>query len=252
MGKSKPFSAGNQPNVIVQRGGTMEKISRRELLTKTGMVAGLTAGAMLGGRLFVPHAQAKTAPEKIPYPLHPLDAEKSRKMAYGKFKKSWCTVGTFHAVIGQLAEKYGTPYDTFPVGMIAYGNGGVYGFGSVCGALNGAAIAIHLLLGEDDKQTKEAKAAVHELFRWYEQEKLPLFTPAKANFKEGGVGQSVAKSILCQDSKVNWSKASGFKIGSKQFLERCGRLTADVAGKTAEIINAIEAGNFKAVYSAKQ
>lgn len=49
---------------------------------------------------------------------------------------------------------------------------------------------------------------------------------------------SIANSVLCHNSTTNWSDVSEFKIFTEQQKERCRRLTADVAKKTVEILNA--------------
>jgi len=48
---------------------------------------------------------------------------------------------------------------------------------------------------------------------------------------------SVAGSVLCHVSVGRWCEASGEEVFSKEMVERCRRLTADVASKTADLLN---------------
>ena len=60
---------------------------------------------------------------------------------------------------------------------------------------------------------------------------------------KGGLPQSESDSVLCHISVSKWCYINKIEAESKQRSERCGRLTADVAAKTAEILNAkIDAG----------
>jgi hypothetical protein len=45
-------------------------------------------------------------------------------------------------------------------------------------------------------------------------------------------------TVLCHVSLSKWCKASGAEVGSPEMKERCRRLTADVASKTVELLNA--------------
>jgi hypothetical protein len=116
--------------------------------------------------------------------------------------------------------------------MMRYGHGGVNGYGTICGALNGAAALIGLLVQGKEKQ--DALAA--ELFSYYENTPLPVFKPA--NSASGFTPPiSVAKSTLCHSSTTRWGKKAGFRIDSKERKERCRRLTADVAAQTVTVLN---------------
>ena len=52
--------------------------------------------------------------------------------------------------------------------MLAYGAGGINGWATVCGALNGAAAAFQLL-------SPKPETLIDTLFAWYEGESLPNF-----------------------------------------------------------------------------
>ncbi|MCE5268355.1 MAG: C-GCAxxG-C-C family protein [Planctomycetaceae bacterium] len=130
-----------------------------------------------------------------------------------------------------MAAEHGEPYSSFPLHMMQYGAGGVGGWGSLCGALNGGAAVIGLF--EQDKQRRENLIA--QLFSWYETTVLPSYRPTKDSEP---IPKSAAGSVLCHASVGKWCKLSGNEIGSQEMKDRCHRLTADVAAKTAELLNA--------------
>ena len=55
---------------------------------------------------------------------------------------------------------------------------------------------------------------------------------------------SVSDSPLCHASNAKWISRSGFGLASAERKERCARLTADVAAKAVELLNAYKAGKF--------
>ncbi len=61
-----------------------------------------------------------------------------------------CAFASFHAIIGGLAEVVGYPYDTVPTQVMEWASGGVAGFSTFCGALNGACAAIGLICSNTD------------------------------------------------------------------------------------------------------
>ena len=72
-----------------------------------------------------------------------------------------------------MGEQYGAPYSQSPFTMLEANKAGVSGWGTICGALYGAAAAFALFWGRKDRD-----AMVSELFRWYETTKLPIYDPA--------------------------------------------------------------------------
>jgi hypothetical protein len=113
--------------------------------------------------------------------------------------------------------------------MMEYGNGGIGGYGSLCGAANGGAAAIGLFF---DGQVR--KDLITRLFQWYEKTDLPLYQPARA----GVMPRAAAESVHCRDSISSWRRKTGVKPEAKERKERCARLTADVCRKTVELLNA--------------
>ena len=122
--------------------------------------------------------------------------------------------------------------------MMVYGKGGVVGWASLCGALNGAAAAINLVSPEPDP-------LIDELYRWYEKEALPDYKPTNAKFD---IQTSLSDSVLCHVSVTNWVDETGFKSFSPERGERCGWLAASTAKYAAELLNNQYDGTFTAVH----
>ena len=227
-------------------------MSRRELLGLASLSAvSATVGA--GASVLTPGARAAAAEvPKVPWPYQPLDPEDVRKRGHQAFYEGDCMYGTFNAVISALRDKVGAPYDRFPSEMMKYGKGGLSGWGSLCGALNGGSAAISLVAGADFAKL------VPELAGWYTETPFP--SEASNNYAKNHQFRvkkyksdkvfpgSVSNSTLCHVSVTNWCKASGYASGSPERAERCARLAGDVAARAVELLNAYHAKKFKAAF----
>jgi hypothetical protein len=212
---------------------------RKALKIAAGAIAGSGACIVTLSTAFKPKYQPEEKPKKLEHKktlsnwmYNPLDPAETAEIAYIHYIKGSCMYATFISVISQLADKFGEPYTSFPFHMMKYGHGGVGGFGTICGALNGAAALIGLLVGNKKIQDN----LITELFRWYEKTKLPEFKPQIPilNFTPPA---SFSNSTLCHASTTNWVKAAGYNMISEQRKERCRRLTGDVAAKITIILN---------------
>lgn len=214
--------------------------TRRQVL-KFGAVAAAAAGAGVlstGISGFSPTAaRADSAVHPYGYAAGGLDVEETRARGYNGYKgvvladgrkHGECAFGTFYAIVSQLQETVGYPYTEIPLQMIEWGGGGAAGFASLCGALNGACLAIGLIC---DKAN--ANGFISDLLTWYEENPLPSNVIAPS----GPLPQSIAESNLCHTSVGNWCLASGFASGSAERGERCARLAGDVAAKAVEMLN---------------
>ena len=114
-----------------------------------------------------------------------------------------------------------------------YGHGGVAGWGTICGTLNGAVAAFGLFT--PDKKTSDRLA--DGLLQWYRDTSLPKYQPKNSSAIE--MPPSVADSVLCHVSTLRWrEEAECTDLKSPLRKERCARLTADTAKKAVEILNA--------------
>ena len=90
---------------------------------------------------------------------------------------------------------------------------------------------------------------VDDLFRWYEITAFPIYQPtdlaSKAGLPAAKLPTSRADSVLCHVSVSRWAYSSGLPANGKERSERCARISADVAKRTAEIINAKIDGTYK-------
>ncbi|MCW4048925.1 MAG: C-GCAxxG-C-C family protein [Candidatus Bathyarchaeota archaeon] len=231
---------------------TENNVSRRDFMKMAGAaVGGLAIGAVGGYSIMPPKETIVTneveveveVPQEVPeYPwtYEKLDVEEVKNRAYNAYFESGCSYGAFEAIIGGLKEKVGFPYTSIPTKMAVYGKGGTVGWGTLCGAINGAIMAMNLVSSD--------LSPVNELVGEYTETAYPTWKPAVAVKTDEDLPTSEAGSPLCHVSVTKWCEASGFGSGSIERKERCGRLTAEVAGRAAEMLNAVTDGNFVPVF----
>ena len=173
---------------------------------------------------------------RVPWPYQALDPEAVARLAFATCQRGGCMLAVLDPLVRSVAERLGPPYTAFPFAMFAYGAGGVAGWGTLCGALNGAAAAFSLL-------SAQPGALISALFAWYEKEALPDLSPAGARFP---TVSSVAGSLLCHASVSRWCRASGKRSTSPERAERCAALSGSVARKAAVLLNVHAAGTLAA------
>lgn len=207
----------------------MEASDRREFVKNIGGVAlGAIAGSGVTNMFSSDNVAQATPP--LPWPYVELDPVAAAERAYQNYYQGGCMYGAFEGIIGELRTKVGSPYDTFPTTMMKYGGGGVSGWGSLCGALNGAAAAIYLV-----RDSKTGNDLINEIYGWYGAELLPTYKPRTPKFDN--ITTTIANSQLCHVSVSKWCHATHFKSGSPERAERCAWLTASVAKYTVELLN---------------
>lgn len=203
--------------------------TRRQFLKTTGK---LFAGVALA-TTFAPVLNAAAKDESVaapayPWPYKKLDPSVAEERGYrGYFEKGGCARGVADAIIGQLADDVGYPFNQIPIDMYANGATG-YGAGSLCGSLAGAVNAIGLVCAPDD-----AKKLTADLFAWYRKAEMPMYQPKLESVK------TVAKSVNCEDSVITYMNEVGITdMKDERRKERCAGVTGDVAKKTVELLNA--------------
>ncbi len=235
--------------------------SRRQLLTGMGGLAlGVAATSGLvavsacapavspAAKREEPTAPAVGQPQPVadspalPWPYQKLDPVAVAERGYKAYYDGGCMYGAAEGVLGELRSAVGAPFNSFPTRMMAYGKAGVNGWGTLCGALNGAAGVIYLVSDE-----KARDLIIDELYSWYSQEALPQYTPKSPKFQK--IISTTSESALCHVSVTKWCDASGFAALSPERAERCAWLTASVAKYTVELLNAQAGGAFKAAHS---
>jgi hypothetical protein len=201
------------------------------------VLAPLAAGARVEG--------TGAPADGLPWKYTGLDPDATADRAYRAHRTGLgCCYGVFEGIIGQLREQFGAPYSGIPSELFAFGEGGIAGAATVCGALNGAAAAIFLTAGgTDEKKKARAFEMIREVFGWYEQEPLPDYRPGDAGSE---VRRVAARSPLCHVSVSRWCEATGLKSFSKERSERCARMSASTARQAVRILNAERASSFVA------
>lgn len=131
-------------------------ISRRDCLLGFGaLVAGGAVTSIVDGGTKLVHAATpatrfQQVNGEFGWTPHKLDPAECAEAAYqGYWYKGYaCGYGVFYGIIGVLGEKFGAPYNQFPFAMLEANKGGISDWGTICGALYGAAAA-YALFGEE-------------------------------------------------------------------------------------------------------
>jgi len=229
-------------------------ITRKEFLTGSSKaVAAVALGAGAMNLLTKSNGVAGMSAATWPYPYQTLDVEKVRVYGHDAYYAKGCCYGAFHALVQALRETIGEPYTSFPTEIMIFGSGGVAGWGTLCGALNGASALISLVCTQ-----ARTSVLANELLGWYTQVKFPtdMSNQAAVDHKftnttyDKVLPQNISGSVLCHVSNTEWVKASTFAVGSTERKERCARLTGDVAAYAAQILNDEFQSKFAALYVA--
>ena len=225
------------------------EMSRRSLLINAGKcavgVAGITAiaAAMPG---FVSKAEALGGTtEKWPWPYVKLDPEKTAEIAYNEWYRVFCGAAVINSVFSQLREKVGEPYKSFPIDSFVFLEGGMAGWGTVCGSNAGANIVSNVIIGPRiaGPDCEQGASIGSEILQWYSETALPVFSP-KTPKQPTKIVQTTSNSPLCHVSVGKWMKSSGFALASPERKDRCARVAASVAYKLVQDLNAWKDGTY--------
>lgn len=239
-----------------------ERLSRKEFLDATARTAiGVSIGALGGSLLASGGDQARQEPILAkaaaqgfpwPWPYVALDPEDIRKRGHKFYYDGGCCYGAFQALVSALGEKLGEPFTLVPPQMMYFGGGGGAGWGTLCGALNGAAAAISLVVDRSN-----ASSIISELFGWYTTALFPSdksneYAVQKAflvNRNDKPLMQTASSTPLCHGSVSKWCTESRYKASAPERAERCARLTGDTVARAVEMLNAYQSGAFKAAFT---
>lgn len=243
-----------------------EQLSRRGILLKAGLALGgaVAAGALAGCddtqvverivEVEPPPVDPGPQPSQFPYAQHlaasyQIDVAAVKEAAYQAYYAGGCCHGAYSALLGHLASTAGQPFNLLPLDFGKFGGGGVAGYGSICGAVLGGALLINMVVADPAAPAPAVRnPMIAELLRWYEGFAFPAYVPATVHANETGLTkdfsaanlvtlQRAPRSHLCHASVSDWCAANGVSASGKDKLARCARLTADVAGKVAELLN---------------
>ena len=212
-----------------------KQISRRDALIGVGKVAAGAAIISAGATSLIKAAPARAA--QFPWGYKKLDVQQVGDIAYETWYKSFCCQAVVTGVLQPLQKSIGEPYASLPLDAFKWGHGGAVGWGTLCGSLTGAGIATGFIAGP------EGEKILNDVIAFYAGTALPIYRPhhAKANFKS--VNQS--DSPLCHISVGKWMAKEGVKFFSPERKERCACISADVAMKTASLLNDWADGKYK-------
>ncbi|HEY5548190.1 MAG TPA: hypothetical protein VIL17_01185 [Coriobacteriia bacterium] len=224
-------------------------LSRRKFLAGAGAILGL---AVMPSVLTKPEVAEAAASKDFPWSYTALDADKVARSAYETYYASGCMEATWWPIVKALADSdlpdAATTWGTLPKNMMKFGGGGVAGWGTLCGTLNGSC-AIIAAVGGPTKISDEA-------MQYYAETPLPTngvdrsmraggWTPAGPNVPVDGplvnVPTSTANSQLCHASLSQWTMTTGSADGTRQQKDRCGKACYDMVFKTVTMLNAWKA-----------
>lgn len=136
-------------------------------------------------------------------------------------------MGISEGFFGTLSDEIGYPFNQIPREAFASFAGG-FGQATLCGTIGAGAACIGSVC---DVET--SKKLLDELSKWYKKQSFPNYQP------EGlGLPQTVADSVLCEESVGKFMEVSGFEYNSPERKSRCAAVAAEVTKKIFELLNA--------------
>lgn len=224
-------------------------VSRRNLLIGAGKTAFLAASisalasVVPGAAGFALASGGST--EKWPWPYVKLDPEKTAEIAYNEWYRVFCGAAVISSIFSQLREKVGEPYKSFPIDSFVFLEGGMAGWGTVCGSNAGANIVSNVIIGPRiaGPDCEHGHTIGSEMMQWYSETALPVYVPKEPKQKEKII-QTTSESPLCHISVGKWMQKSGYALGSPERKDRCARVAASIAHKLVLDLNAWKDGKY--------
>jgi hypothetical protein len=221
-----------------------KRLSRRQMMIGTGVVAASATLAQLGG--WMKTTEAKDGPtEKWPWPYEKLDPVKTAEICYYEWYRVFCGCAVISSVFRQMRKKVGEPYTSFPVDAFVFLEGGMVGWGTTCGSNAGACITANLIIGPRIAGAHEGHQISADIMQWYSDTALPVYVPRNPFIDPGKIVQTTSDSPLCHLSVGKWMKASGYPLDSPERKDRCARVAASTAYRLVELLNAWKDGKYK-------
>jgi hypothetical protein len=224
----------------MESGRPCTKLSRRRFLKGAGLsvigAAGLAA-ITAGEPSLITKTEANGGPtEKWPWPYAKLSPEKTAEIAYNDWYRLYCGAAVINSVFSQLREKVGEPYTSFPIDAFVFLEGGISGWGTVCGSNAGANIVTNLIIGPRIADSADGMLMGSEIMQWYSDALMPVYVPKNPRVKTE-LPKTTSNSPLCHISVGKWMKAAGKDLMSPERRDRCARVTASVAYHLIELLN---------------
>jgi hypothetical protein len=182
--------------------------------------------------------------EKWPWPYTKLDPAQTAEICYNEWYRVFCGAAVINSVFGQLREKIGEPYTSFPADAFVFLEGGQVGWGTICGSPAGANIVANLIIGPRIDGSPDAHHIAGDIMQWYSETALPTFTPEKARISSEII-TTTSNSPLCHLSVGKWMSAADKSIKSAERKDRCARVAASTAYRLVELLNAWKDGSYE-------
>lgn len=219
-------------------------VTRRELLTMMGTIG---AGAAFAGISGLPSTAEAVggSTEKWPWPYVKLDPEKTAEIAYNEWYRVFCGAAVINSVFSQLRDKVGEPYRSFPSDAFVFLEGGMAGWGTICGSNAGANVVSNVITGPRIAGPDCENGALigSEMLQWYSETALPVYQPKQPKQK-AKIITTTSQSPLCHVSVGKWMKAAGYAFVSPERKDRCARVSASVAYRLVQHLNAWKDGKY--------
>jgi len=228
-----------------------KEISRREVLIGAGAMAAGAAVMSAGISTFVEKAQASGM---TTYPYKKLNVAEVGRLAHETYFSKFCAESVMTGLFKPLAKSVGEPYASYPLDSIFWAHGGMMGWGTACGTLIGAGVAIGLITsGDKTKVTTPGgrapvpvgEAIINDVIAFYANEALPQDKPEPGQAKYEVKNQSIADTPICHISVGKWMSKEDVKFFGIERKERCARLAADISMYTAKLLNEWADGTYK-------
>lgn len=217
-------------------------LSRRQMMVGTGALAASTAFLHFGGLLNSAEATGGST-ESWPWPYEKLDPEKTAQIAYEEWYRVFCGAAVINSVFGQLREKVGEPYKSFPADAFVFLEGGQVGWGTICGSPAGANIVANCIIGPRISGQTAGHHIAEDIMQYYSEASMPVFVPKNPKFA-GELIKTTSESPLCHVSVGKWMKAANKPIGSAERKDRCARVAASTAYRLVELLNDWKDGKY--------
>lgn len=242
-----PGIPGNNPPeedaLMKEAKQTVFEPARRKILIGTGALAASAALAQFGGLTRKASATGGKT-EKWPWPYVKLDPRTTAEICYDEWYRVFCGGAVINSVVGQLREKVGEPYISFPADAFVFLEGGQVGWGTICGSPAGANIVANLIIGPRTAGAHEGHAIAADIMQWYSETPLPVFTPARPKIS-GALPTTTSRSPLCHISVGKWMEKADKPLKSAERKDRCARVAASTAYRLVELLNAWHDGTYE-------
>ncbi|HET8539164.1 MAG TPA: C-GCAxxG-C-C family protein, partial [Anaeromyxobacter sp.] len=133
---------------------------------------------------------------------------------------------------------------SFPVDAFKFLEGGVAGWGTICGACAGSCVVTNVILGPSTAGSEVGMLMGSELMQRYASTAMPTYVPKNPRVK-ADPPKTVADSPLCHLSVGKWMKAANKELGSPERKDRCARLTASMAHELVTVLNLWKDGKYQ-------